>query len=107
MFTRFSKKTLLGWFIFHWVFLLSCVLPTKAERGGRPIFTGMKTLTYCRSKKNSTINGFYARLITCSLRIVLSMVFIFASLEQIGTTKYTGLVEVTIESDRRSKKSTG
>ena len=22
----------LGWFIFHWVFLLSCILPIKAER---------------------------------------------------------------------------
>ena len=33
----------LGWFIFHWVFLLSCILPIKAERDGRPyIFTSIK-----------------------------------------------------------------
>ena len=45
IFTGFSEKTSLGWFIFYWVFLLSCVLPIKAQRGGRPyIFTGMKIL---------------------------------------------------------------
>ena len=47
IFTGFPKRTLLGWFIFQWVFLLSCVLPIKAERGGRRyIFTCMKTLNH-------------------------------------------------------------
>ena len=45
IFTGFSEKTSLGWLIFQWVFLLSCVLLIKTERGGRPyIFTGMKIL---------------------------------------------------------------
>ena len=35
-FTGFPKRTLLGWFIFHLVCLLSCMLPIKAERGGKP-----------------------------------------------------------------------
>ena len=47
IFSGFSEKKSLGWFIFHWVLHLSCVFPIKEGRGtgGRPyILTGMKTL---------------------------------------------------------------
>ena len=34
------KRHCIAWFIFHWVFLLSCVIPIKGEKGYRPyIFT--------------------------------------------------------------------
>ena len=69
----------MGWFIFHWVFHLSCVLPIKAGRGGRPyIFTGMKTLNTLYKR----FILFYARLTTCTLSMVI-MFYIFASFKQI------------------------
>ena len=88
IFSGFSEKKSLGWFIFHWVFHLSCVFHIKAGRGGRPyIFTGMKTLNTLY--KRFTL--FYARLTTCTLPILfLSMVImfcIFASFKQIWTIK--------------------
>ena len=67
IFSGFSEKKSLGWFIFHWVFHLSCVFPIKAGRGGRPyMFTGMKTLNTLY--KQFTV--FYARLTTCTLPIL-------------------------------------
>ena len=54
---------------------------------------------------------FYARLTTCTLPIlflsVVIMFYIFASFKQIWTAEYTGLVEVMLEGDQGSKKSTG
>ena len=39
-----STKTSLGWFIFHWLFLSSCISHKKGREWQALIFTGMKTL---------------------------------------------------------------
>ena len=64
------------------------------------------------ARKTMGFTLFYARLMTCILRILffswfLSMVtmfYNFASFKQIWTTKYIRLVEVVIESDRGSRR---
>ena len=78
------KRHRIAWFIFHQVFLLSCVLPIKVEKGDRPyIFTAtlntfyIKLLLY-REELIKRFTLFYASLITCALRILfLSMVIMF------------------------------
>ena len=83
IFTGFSEKASLDWSIFHKVFLFSCVVHIKVERGRRPyIFTAtlnafyLKLLLY-REELND-LHFFYARLITSTLRILfLSMVIMF------------------------------
>ena len=72
------------------MFLLSCVVPIKAERGGRPyILTGMKTLNHfyvvvARRIKRLTllceIDYLYPPYFVC---VNVIMLYIFASFEQI------------------------
>ena len=76
IFTGFSEKMSLGWFIFQQVVLLGCVLPIKVKRGGRPYtFTANLNAFYLQlllygGDQTKRFTLFYARLIHLSLRIL-------------------------------------
>ena len=78
------KRYWISFIIFHWVFLLSCVLHIKVENWGWQVLhlccnferLLLKIIAVSRRSKRFTL--FHASLITCALRILfLSMVITF------------------------------
>ena len=102
IFTGFSEKTSLGWFISHWVFLLSCKRKGVVGLTSLPawqLWTPFKDslhIVVARRIKWFTI-FFNARLIRpvpsvfCFCHSMVIVFYIFASFKQIWTTKCTGI----------------
>ena len=102
IFTGFSEKTSLGWFISHWVFLLSCKRKGVVGLTSLPawqLWTPFKdSLHIVVARRIKWFTIFFKCEIdqTCTLRILFlsfngNSVLYFASFKQIWTTKCTGI----------------